>query len=80
MAILPRSSSLCVTFKLFNSQLELSFLRHYNVYISKARPKENVSVVVRNESEKVEKHRGSNTRVTRNTLSGRKVVILFCVY
>lgn len=72
MAILPRSSSLCFTFELFNLQLELALLGNNNVYVSKERLKENLIVVVRTESEKVENHTGSNMRVTQSGLSGKR--------
>lgn len=58
MAILPRSSSLCFTFELFNLQLELALLGNYDVYVSRERLKENLIVAVRMESQKVENHRG----------------------
>lgn len=80
MAILPRSSSLCFTFELFNLQLELALPGNYNVYVSKDRLQENIIVAVRTESQKAEDHGGSNMRVTPNVLSGKEVVVvLVCV-
>lgn len=52
MAILPRNSSLCFTFELFNLQLEQALLGNYNLYVRKERLKETFIVAVRTEREK----------------------------